>query len=990
MRWPAITQVIFGLMLAMILTFLYIKTQAVDMHEHNSKIQLLGQLKQVDARLNSNTLKSRNELLLHYDPLVTDINTLKSLLRDITTGPRAIYGNSSAEIDVEIDTIGRLLEEKEHYIEEFKSHNAILRNSLHYLPAAGGRLLEKLSALNVPASLVTMVSDALSDTLSFSILSTSEFATEAVADIQALRAGAARFPTAFVRDVEHISEHAERIVVEKPLVDDLINRLMTMPTVERFNQLSAAYGGYHQALVQRTDVYRLYLYIFSVFLVLYICYVMVQLRRKATELRATVKELNYQKFALDQHAAVSVADARGRVVYVNDIYSEMSEYPREELLGQDHRILNAGHHSPQDLRDGFFMAMSEAIAGGRVWRGEVKNHKKGGGHYWTDTTIVPFVDELGAPYQFVSIRYDVTERKLAEEALFEAKERAQTTLQSLGDGVIATDKAGHVEYLNPIAETLTGWTTDAARGQPLSTIFSIIDEATKAPIEDPIRMILERKEIIHFAGDLLLAGRHGSEYAIELTAAPIRDRNNLFIGGVLAFRDVTEMRGMARQMSHQATHDALTGLINRREFERRLGQLLKSANERNVQHALCYVDLDQFKVVNDTCGHMAGDELLRQLAAVLKGMIRERDTLARLGGDEFGILLGECSIQRAKEIAEEICGAVNDFRYVWKDQICEIGASIGMVPITRDSESLAQLLSAADAACYAAKDRGRNRVHVYQEDDAEVQRRHGEMLWVPRIVLALSEGRFKLYAQSIMPVGDDAGDGDHYEVLVRMLDEKGKLVQPDDFLPAAERYDLMPAIDRWIIRSFFAAYEAAYGNSAISRHDTVALNLSGASLNDDKFLDFVLDLISRHAVPPHVLCFEITETVTISNLTRATEFMRELRAKGCRFALDDFGSGLSSFEYLKNLPVDYLKIDGCFVKEMVKDSIDYAMVSSINQIGHVMGIQTIAESVEKKVTLDKLAEIGVDFAQGYYIDRPEPLEEYLHKKKRRGLTLIKS
>ena len=971
MRWPVVTQTIFGLMLAVILTFLYVKTQAVDMHEHNRKTQLLGQLKQVDASLNGNMLKSRNELLLHYDPLVADINQLKGLLGEIRSGRHAIYGNSSAEIDVEIDEISRLLLDKERFLEEFKSHNAILRNSLHYLPAAGGRLLKKLSARNIPTPLVTMLSDALNDTLSFSILSTPEFAAEVTADIEALRANITRFPNEFVREIQHIGEHAERIVIEKPLVDDLINRLVTMPTVHRFNQLGAAYSKFHEAVVQRTDVFRLYLYVFSIFLVLYIFYVMVQLRRKAAELQSTVQELNYQKFALDQHAAVSVADARGRVVYVNNIYSEMSQYPRDELLGQDHRILNAGHHTPEDLAGGFFKEMSDTIAGGRVWRGEIKSHKKDGGHYWTDTTIVPFVDNTGRPYQYVSIRYDVTERKLADEALFEAKERAQTTLQSLGDGVIATDKTGHVEYLNPIAEMLTGWSSGEARGRPLLVIFPIIYEATRVPVEDPIRTIVEKKEIIRFAGDLLLTGRHGKEYAIELTAAPIRDRNTLFIGGVLAFRDVTEMRGMARQMSHQAAHDALTGLVNRREFERRLGQLLKSAKERDVQHALCYVDLDQFKVVNDTCGHSAGDLLLRQLADVLRQRVPKSGALARLGGDEFAVLLPDCTLPIAGQIAEGLREAIAAFRFAWRDGALQVGVSIGIVPVQASSESVGALMSAADVACYVAKDLGRNRIHVYEEGDAA--ERHQEMQWVARINRALEEDRFELFYQPIVPTANRSDTWPHHELLLRMRDERGELVAPTAFIPAAERYNLMPSLDRWVISHTLEtlAYRAEPGTSPY----TLAINLSGTTLNDARFLDFVLDELTAAAIPAGALCFEITETAAIANLSQVVTFMRALKARGCRFSLDDFGTGLSSLTYLKNLPVDYVKIDGQFVRNVLRDRADECVVESIARMAKAFNIEAIAERVESRDVMKRLGELGVAFAQGFFISVPQPVSE---------------
>ncbi|MDZ4263496.1 MAG: EAL domain-containing protein, partial [Pseudomonadota bacterium] len=401
-------------------------------------------------------------------------------------------------------------------------------------------------------------------------------------------------------------------------------------------------------------------------------------------------------------------------------------------------------------------------------------------------------------------------------------------------------------------------------------------------------------------------------------------------------------------------------------------------------HALCYLDLDQFKLVNDTCGHIAGDELLRQLATVLSTNIRDRDTLARLGGDEFGILLGECPLAKAQEIAEKICAIVKDFRFIWGDKAFELGASIGLVAINKLSENITNVMSAADTACYAAKDRGRNRVHVYQSDDAELQQRHGEMQWVPRLAQALSENRLRLYCQPIVPAQSNNEPGRHYEVLLRMLDENNQLVPPGAFLPAAERYNLMPTIDRWVIRETFAAYQKHARNNIDMQHDKCGINLSGSSLNDDQFLRFLHEQIDYWQIPSEVICFEITETVAIANLAKAVHFIKELKKRGCRFALDDFGSGLSSFAYLKNLPVDYLKIDGNFIVDIVDDPIDYAMVRSINEIGHVMGISTIAEYVENEMIAAKVCEIGVDFLQGYAISEPLPIDEFLQQRPHAG------
>jgi diguanylate cyclase (GGDEF)-like protein/PAS domain S-box-containing protein len=573
---------------------------------------------------------------------------------------------------------------------------------------------------------------------------------------------------------------------------------------------------------------------------------------------------------------------------------------------------------------------------------------------------------------FAVLRQLIARNRRFAAQMFDEQERARVTLHSIGDAVITTDAEERVEYLNPVAERLTQWTLAEARGRPIAEVCPLIDETTMKNVAMPVARAMRDGQLCHFDGkELALVRRDGTTLAIEDSAAPIRNKHTAVIGGAMVFRDVSATRRLAQRISWAATHDALTGLVNRREFETRVEAALLSAQNSARPHVLCYLDLDQFKIVNDTCGHAAGDLLLRQISAVLQDGLRESDTLARLGGDEFGVLLEGCTLEHAERIAADLLTAVRNHRFQSEGRAFAVGVSIGMVAIGPQTPSRADIFAAADTACYSAKEQGRNRVCVYRSTDVDMAKHRTEMRWVSRLTSALEEGRFELHYQPYMALGGNSARGQHIEVLLRLIDEDGSLVAPGSFMPAAERFNFVPAIDRWVIHEVFSRHAELTG--LMGGPLMCAINLSGATLNAEGILDYIREQAARYRLPPGSVCFEVTETAAINNMRHATQFMRAVKSLGFCFALDDFGIGTSSLAYLKTLPVDYLKIDGSFIRNIATDPIDRAMADTINRVGHIMGLQTVGEYAESDAVIDELRALGVDFAQGYGVQRPRAL-----------------
>jgi diguanylate cyclase (GGDEF)-like protein/PAS domain S-box-containing protein len=661
---------------------------------------------------------------------------------------------------------------------------------------------------------------------------------------------------------------------------------------------------------------------------------------------------------------VLVRDAEGRCLRVFSMNAQQFYKPIEELVDKT-------------LHETFSAAQADMILGYIQQALETQQTVQGEYSIDFEGKRVDFsanFSPISADAVVLVVR-DISAQKQLEQDLFEEKELAQVTIESIGDAVITTDAEGCIKYFNPTAAKLMGWDLMNTIGLPFVEVFKVFNEVTGEFIKDPLERALQEGYATGL--DTVLIAADGREIFITESAAPICDRSGQRIGAVMIFQDVTQTQRLSQQLTWEASHDSLTHLVNRREFEQRVEQALATAQSQGQIHALCYLDLDQFRSINDNCGHAGGDELLRQLSAILQAQVRRSDTLARLGGDEFGVLLNECTLEQALRIANQIRECVQSFRFVWQAQTFSIGASIGLTEINAESTSVSDLLSVADAACYTAKSKGRNRVHLFQANDQAVLQQRSDIQWISRLKRALEEDRFCLYYQPIVNVATGS-QSEHYEVLLRLRDKTGELVPPMAFIPAAERYGLMHLIDRWVIKTLFKTqgvhYRDVWQQQCQQEGDTpsalYAINLSGASINDDQFIDFLYQQFAFYNIPPQLICFEITETLAIVNLTKASQFIRELQKMGCRFALDDFGSGMSSFGYLKNLPVNYLKIDGSFIRNIVMDPVDNVMVKAMTQIGHVMGMKIIAEFVENDAILDRIKELGIDYAQGYGIAIP--------------------
>lgn len=674
-----------------------------------------------------------------------------------------------------------------------------------------------------------------------------------------------------------------------------------------------------------------------------------------------------QAIVRDMHSGLVTFGEDGTITSINPSAESIFKVTAAVAVGRSINSLFANERKIRDDKTNRLLGLIELNS-----TVETFGVRAGSGPFRMEVSVTQ--SEVDGKRQYVALIKDIQDKRQVENQLFKEQKRAVVTLGSIADGVITTDENGKVTYLNSAAERQTGWNAAQARNYPFEQVFTSSQDQDRIALQ--LSNVLAGSSLNDDFNQTTLVGRSGSEQPISYTLAPIKDQFGDIFGCVAVFHDVTSTQALQRKLSYQATHDDLTGVLNRNGFESKAQQLLNRSVNYKEQHVLGFMDLDQFKVVNDTCGHQAGDELLRQIAQLIKKQLRSDDTLARMGGDEFCMLLQNCNEHNGLHIAEIIRDAIAAYRFSWQGKQFSIGASIGLVKMTHETPSLPKLIGLADSACYAAKDQGRNRVNLYQPNDLELAERRGQIEWISKIRRALDHNSLRLYFQPIETLQVGRGEPQHIEVFVHLLGENGKLVPPGAFIPAAERYSVIQEVDMWVVRnalSWLGDYQSATGNLSM----LCSINLSGTTIGDKQCLEDIIEIIDASQVSTSGICFEITETAAIGNFEAAKRFIVALKEKGCSFSLDDFGSGLSSFGYLKNLPVDYLKIDGVFIKDILNNRVDRVMVDSITKLAHELGLKTVAEFVSSQEIAEQLRELGVDYAQGYFLAKPQPLRTLL-------------
>jgi len=675
-------------------------------------------------------------------------------------------------------------------------------------------------------------------------------------------------------------------------------------------------------------------------------------------------------------------DGQFRLIQVSDLWLRTFGYSREEIIGR----VWTGLLTEQSRKYAEEVALPELIRVGHMHGVEYEVVQKSGGILNVMVSSVMTYDRVGSPLLSMTAITDVTNNKRLQVALENQHEHLRVTLDSISDGVVTASRQGLVTYLNAAAELFTGWKKGDAKGRSCEEVISVSDHITHRSPKSLIVSWLAGGKGFSFTNEVTLTSRAGGkEYHVEVSSAKIRSVAGSEEGVVIVFRNVSEQHLLQKELVYRATHDELTGILNRGEFDRRLQRALQAINERDdTRSALLYIDLDGFKVVNDAGGHATGDRLLKHVVGLLSRVVRKTDTLARLRGDEFGVMLEHCSMSVARGIAQKICDQIDALRFQHGGQRLHVSASIGLVQIDEYWQSAASVMGAADSACYVAKESGRNRVHVYSVDDRMIKGRQNDMHWVRKIEDALDHEQFTLYWQDIRSLSDVDGEHLHGEVLLRLIDEKDGLIMPSVFLTAAERFRIAPRIDRWVVRRVFEWM--ALNEASLQHVATVSINLSGLSINDGDFHAYVHDLLGTMVFDHKKICFEITETSAIQHLDESVMFIESLREYGVRFALDDFGSGASSFSYLKELPVDFLKIDGQFIRGLTEDLIGQATVRCICEVARITGKNTIAEFVETEAVESLLKQMGVDYTQGYLRHRPTELDLILRPAGSASLT----